>query len=43
LGALAAVGGWAAGHRRAVLIGWVLILVAATIGQQALGGCTATR
>jgi RND superfamily putative drug exporter len=35
---LAAVGGWAARHRRAVLIGWMLILVAATIGHRALGG-----
>ena len=38
LGVLASVGGWAARHRRAVLIGWLLILVAATIGHQALGG-----
>jgi RND superfamily putative drug exporter len=35
---LASVGGWAARHRRAVLIGWLLILVAATIGHRTLGG-----
>jgi RND superfamily putative drug exporter len=38
LSALASIGGWAARHRGAVLIGWVLILVAAAIGHHALGG-----
>jgi RND superfamily putative drug exporter len=38
LGVLASVGGWAARHRRSVVIGWVLILLATTIGHQALGG-----
>jgi RND superfamily putative drug exporter len=35
---LGSIGGWAVRHRRAVLLGWVLILVAATIGHRALGG-----
>jgi RND superfamily putative drug exporter len=38
VGVLASIGGWAARRRRAVLIGWVLILVAVTIGSHALGG-----
>ena len=35
---LATVGAWAARHRRRVLVGWVLMLVAVTIGSKALGG-----
>jgi RND superfamily putative drug exporter len=38
IGGLASIGGWAARHRRAVLAGWALVLVAATIGHHVLGG-----
>jgi RND superfamily putative drug exporter len=36
-GRLAAIGAWAARHRRGVLIGWLLILVAATLGRVVIG------
>jgi RND superfamily putative drug exporter len=37
-GLLAGLGAWAARHRRGVLIGWILILLAVGFGNRALGG-----
>jgi RND superfamily putative drug exporter len=37
LGIVARVGGWAAGHRRVVLVGWIVALVGAFAASSALG------
>src|SRR4030088_2179897 len=36
-GIVARVGGWAAGHRRVVLLGWILVLVGAFGASSAVG------